>query len=63
MILGVLLIGEMLVSPVSAQSDLEKIFTLSKGNIVEERLSTFKNGAKFDYHYVRLEMITHSQEH
>ena len=49
MILGVLLIGEMLVSSVSAQSDLEKIFTLSKGNIVEERLSTFKNGAKFDY--------------
>ncbi len=54
MILGVLLIGGILLGSVSAQSDVEKVFTLSKDHFVTVRLSTFENGARYDYGEVKI---------
>ena len=54
MILGVLLISGMLVSSVSAQSDVEKIFDISRDHVVTASFSTFENGARFDYESVKI---------
>jgi len=54
MILGVLLIGSILVGSVSAQTDVEKVFSLSRDHIVEARLSTFENGAVHHYDSVKI---------
>jgi len=54
MILGVLLIGSILVGSVSAQTDVEKVFSLSRDHIVEARLSTFENGAVHHYSNVKI---------
>ena len=54
MILGVLLIGSILVGSVSAQTDVEKVFSLSKDHVVEARLSTFENGAVHRYDSVEI---------
>jgi len=54
MILGVLIIGSMLISSVSAQTETEKLFQLSRDHVVEARLSVFENGARYDYSNVKI---------
>lgn len=54
MILGVLLIGGILIGSISAQSDVEKLFELSRDHVVEAKLSTFENGARYDYDLVEI---------
>ncbi len=54
MILGVLIIGSMLISSVSVQTETEKLFSLSRDHIVEARLSVFENGARYDYDSVEI---------
>ncbi len=54
MILGVLLIGGMLVGSVTAQTDLEKIFDLSRDHVVTASFSTFENGAYHHYDSVKI---------
>ena len=54
MILGVLIIGSMLISSVSVQTETEKLFSLSRDHVVEARLSVFENGARYDYDNVEI---------
>ena len=54
MILGVLIIGSMLVSSVSVQTETEKLFSLSRDHVVEAQLSVFENGARFDFDNVKI---------
>ena len=54
MILGVLLIGSILVGSVSAQTDVEKVFSLSRDHIVTASFSTFENGAVHHYDSVKI---------
>ena len=54
MILGVLIIGSMLISSVSTQTETEKLFSLSRDHVVEARLSVFENGARYDYDNVEI---------
>ncbi len=54
MVLGLLIVGSIVVSAVTVQSDVEKLFTLSKDHFVTVRLSTFENGARYDYDLVEI---------
>ena len=54
MILGLLIVGSILIGSISAQSDVEKLFTLSRDHVVEARLSTFENGARYDFGNVKI---------
>ncbi len=53
-ILGVLIIGSILVSSVSVQTETEKLFSLSRDHMVTVSLSTFENGARYDYDFVKI---------
>ena len=54
MILGILIIGSILVGSVSAQTDVEKVFSLSRDHIVTASFSTFENGAVHHYDSVKI---------
>ena len=53
-ILGILMIGSMLMSSISTTSNIDKIITLSRENIVEASLSIFENGARYDYDSIKI---------
>ena len=53
-ILGVLIIGSILISSVSVQTETEKLFSLSRDHIVTASLSTFENGAVHNYDNVKI---------
>jgi len=53
-ILGVLIVSSILLSSVSVQTETEKLFSLSRDHIVTASLSTFENGARYDYSNVKI---------
>ena len=54
MILGVLIIGGMIISSVSVQTETEKLFSLSRDHVVTASFSVFENGARFNFDNVKI---------
>ncbi len=54
MVLGLLIVGSILIGSISAQSDVEKLFELSKDHVVAVSLSTFENGAVHNYENIEI---------